>query len=83
MESELKYYSSLTLGSTIVIDYKDDKHALQVTGREWRVGVVVVVIGGSGVVGFVVVVVEAVVAMVFDGGGGGRLKDKRGVVVCV
>eukprot|EP00613_Pedinella_sp_CCMP2098_P034771 CAMPEP_0171736526 /NCGR_PEP_ID=MMETSP0991-20121206/32311_1 /TAXON_ID=483369 /ORGANISM="non described non described, Strain CCMP2098" /LENGTH=330 /DNA_ID=CAMNT_0012333211 /DNA_START=17 /DNA_END=1009 /DNA_ORIENTATION=+ len=30
MESELKYYSSLTLGSTIVIDYKGAKHALEV-----------------------------------------------------
>jgi ribosomal protein L14 len=30
MESELKYYSSLTVGSTIVIDYKGGTHELQV-----------------------------------------------------
>lgn len=30
MESELKYYSSLTVGSTILIDYKGGKHALEV-----------------------------------------------------
>ena len=31
MESELKYYSSLTVGSTILIDYKDSTHALEVS----------------------------------------------------
>jgi hypothetical protein len=30
MESELKYYSSLTLGSTIVIAYKGGMHELEV-----------------------------------------------------
>lgn len=30
MESELKYYSSLTVGSTIAIEYKGDRHALEV-----------------------------------------------------
>ena len=30
MESELKYYSSLTVGSTIVIDYKEGHHRLEV-----------------------------------------------------
>ena len=30
MESELRYYSSLTVGSTIVIDYKGGQHCLEV-----------------------------------------------------